>query len=170
MKEDFVSHALLLMTKHNKRRLAVMQDREYVGFLEDIDLLSFLAGNAQLVAGRIDRAPSLAELGAAAPEISAQVRMLRRQGVKIETVCEIISDLNRHLFAKLFGHAAPDEIRAKGCLIVMGSEGRGEQTVRTDQDNGLILAEPVDAAALEKFRQTSPARLSASDFRPVRAA
>ncbi len=166
MKEDFVSHALLLMTKHNKRRLAVVQDREYVGFLEDIDLLSFLAGNAQLVAGRIDRAPSLAELGAAAPEISAQVRMLRRQGVKIETVCEIISDLNRHLFAKLFAMTAPDEIRAKGCLIVMGSEGRGEQTVRTDQDNGLILAEPVDAAALEKFRQDFSGALERFGFPP----
>ena len=27
--------------------------------------------------------------------------------------------------------------------MLMGSEGRGEQTVRTDQDNGLILAAPV---------------------------
>ena len=34
----------------------------------------------------------------------------------------------------------------------MGSEGRGEQTFRTDQDNGLILSAPVPAADLEKFR------------------
>ena len=40
------------MTKHNKRRVAVAENGEFVGVLEDIDLLSFLAGNSQLVAGR----------------------------------------------------------------------------------------------------------------------
>ena len=56
--DDFVSSALVLMTKHNKRRLAVHDGERYVGILEDIDLLGFLAGNAQIVAGRIDRASS----------------------------------------------------------------------------------------------------------------
>ena len=90
------------MTKHNKRRVAVVEDGEFVGVLEDIDLLSFLAGNAQLVAGRIDRASSVADLASAAQEIEPQIRTLRRQGVKIEVVCEIVSDLNRRLHAKLF--------------------------------------------------------------------
>ena len=53
--DDFVSTALLRMTKHNKRRVAVVRGGEFVGVLEDIDLLSFLAGNSQLVAQRIDR-------------------------------------------------------------------------------------------------------------------
>jgi len=39
---------------------------EFVGVLEDIDLLSFLAGNAQLVAGQIDRASSVVSLASAA--------------------------------------------------------------------------------------------------------
>ena len=39
------------MTKHNKRRVAVVEDGEFVGVLEDIDLLSFLAGNSQLGGG-----------------------------------------------------------------------------------------------------------------------
>jgi len=120
--------------------------------LEDIDLLSFLAGNSQLVAGRIDRAPSVAHLAGAARKIDPQIRILRRQGVKIDVVCEIVSDLNRHLHAKLFSLVAPKSIREAGCLIVMGSEGRGEQTFRTDQDNGLILAAPVPEADLAKFR------------------
>ncbi len=47
--DDFVSTALLRMTKHNKRRLAVAENGEFVGQLEDIDLLSFLAGNSPLV-------------------------------------------------------------------------------------------------------------------------
>ncbi len=150
--DDFVSTALLRMTKHNKRRVAVVENGEFVGVLEDIDLLSFLAGNSQLVAARIDRASSVADLASAAQKIEPQIRTLRRQGVKIEVVCEIVSDLNRRLHAKLFSLIAPKSIRERGCLIVMGSEGRGEQTFRTDQDNGLILSEPVPERDLEKFR------------------
>ncbi len=150
--DDFVARALMQMTKHNKRRVAVRRDGEYVGILEDIDLLSFLAGNARLVAARIDRAASVSELAAAASDIQGQTRLLRRQGVKIEVVSEIISDLNRQLLARTFRLLAPESIARRGCLIVMGSEGRGEQTIRTDQDNGLILSEPVPEADLDKFR------------------
>jgi CBS domain-containing protein len=150
--DDLVSTALLRMTKHNKRRVAVVENGEFVGVLEDIDLLSFLAGNSQLVAARIDRASSVSGLASAAQKIEPQIRALRRQGVKIEVVCEIVSDINRRLHAKLFSLVAPESIRERGCLIVMGSEGRGEQTFRTDQDNGLILSEPVPEGDLEKFR------------------
>ncbi|HME82970.1 MAG TPA: DUF294 nucleotidyltransferase-like domain-containing protein, partial [Roseiarcus sp.] len=150
--DDLISTALLRMTKHNKRRVAVAENGGFVGVLEDIDLLSFLAGNSQLVAGRIDRASSVADLARAARKIDPQIRTLRRQGVKIDVVCEIVSDLNRHLHKKLFALVAPTSIRENGCLIVMGSEGRGEQTFRTDQDNGLILARPTPEAEIEKFR------------------
>jgi CBS domain-containing protein len=164
--DDFVSTALLRMTKHNKRRVAVVESGEFVGVLEDIDLLSFLAGNSQLVAQQIDRASSVARLALAAQKIEAQIRMLRRQGVKIEAVCEIVSDLNQRLHAKLFSLTAPPSIRERGCLIVMGSEGRGEQTFRTDQDNGLILSEPAPDRDLEAFRADIFHGLEACGFPP----
>jgi len=164
--DDFVSTALLLMTKHNKRRVAVHDGKRYVGILEDIDLLGFLAGSAQVVAGRIDRASSQEDLAIAARETAAQVRTLRRQGVKVEIVGEVISDLNGRLFSRLFEMVAPAEIRTSGCLIVMGSEGRGEQTVRTDQDNGLVLAGPVDKTALDTFRSDFSGALGDFGFPP----
>ncbi len=164
--DDFVSRALMQMTKHNKRRVAVRRDGEYVGILEDIDLLSFFAGNARLVAARIERASSLSDLAAAAGDIQAQTRLLRRQGVKIEVVTEIVSDLNRQLIARTFRLIAPEAIARTGCLIVMGSEGRGEQTVRTDQDNGLILAEPAPETELETFRRDFNAALEKFGFPP----
>ncbi len=163
---DFVAIALLQMTKHNKRRVAVLEDGEYVGILEDVDLLSFLAGNSQLVAARIDRAASVPELAIAAGAIEDQARMLRRQGVRVDVVCEIVSDLNRHLFAKLFALTASPAIHDAGCLIVMGSEGRGEQTVRTDQDNGLILSAPVPDDELRAFRTAFTEALESFGFPP----
>jgi CBS domain-containing protein len=164
--DDFVSSALVLMTKRNKRRVAVHDGERYVGILEDIDLLGFLAGSAQVIAGRIDRASSKDDLATAARETAAQVRTLRRQGVKVEVIGEVVSDLNGRLFSRLFEMVAPDEIRASGCLIVMGSEGRGEQTVRTDQDNGLILGSPADKATLDAFRTDFSGALAGFGFPP----
>ncbi|MFT4098488.1 MAG: putative nucleotidyltransferase substrate binding domain-containing protein [Rhodoblastus sp.] len=164
--DDFVFQALLEMTKSNKRRIAVKRGAEFVGILEDIDLLGFLAGNAQVVAGRIERARTKADLVLAAQEISDQVRTLRRQDVRVEVIAEIVSDLNRRLIAKTFALTAPPDLRKRACLIVMGSEGRGEQTVRTDQDNGLILAEPVDQSMLDGFRNDFTAALEEFGFPP----
>ena len=164
--DDFVSSALLLMTRYNKRRLAVRDGERFIGILEDIDLLGFLAGSAQVVAGRIDRASGPGDLAVAAHEIDAQTRVLRRQGVKVEVIAEIVSDLNRRLLSRLFEMVAPAELRTSGCLIVMGSEGRGEQTMRTDQDNGIILAGPVGQDTLESFRNEFSGALEHFGFPP----
>jgi CBS domain-containing protein len=164
--DDFVSSALVLMTKLNKRRVAVRDGERYIGVLEDIDVLGFLAGSAQVVAGRIERASTEDDLAIAARETAAQVRVLRRQGVGVELIGEIMSDLNQRLFSRLFELTAPAEFRTSGCLIVMGSEGRGEQTVRTDQDNGLILSGPVDKAKLVAFRADFSGALSRFGFPP----
>lgn len=164
--DDFVSSALVLMTKLNKRRVAVHDGERFVGILEDIDVLGFLASSAQIVAGRIDRASSQDDLVVAARETAAQVRALRRQGVSVEVIGEIVSDLNQRLFARLFEMVAPAEFRTSGCLIVMGSEGRGEQTVRTDQDNGLIMPEPVEQVKLDAFRADFSGALSSFGFAP----
>ena len=48
----------------------------------------------------------------------------------------------------------------------MGSEGRGEQTFRTDQDNGLILAAPVPEEDLVRFRADVFESLAQCGFPP----
>ena len=162
----FIFEALLLMTRHDKRRLAIRSNGAYVGFLEDIHILGLFAGNPQLIPGRIDRARGLDNLAGAARDIQAQVERLHDQGVRVEVIADITSDLNRRLFAKLFDMLAPPSVRRQGCLLLMGSEGRGEQTVRTDQDNGLLLAEEVPREELAQFRDAFSAALEAFGFPP----
>lgn len=165
-RDDFVFEALIKMTRHNKRRLAVRANGEYVGMLEDIDILGLVAGNSQLIPGRINRAHSIDDLAGAANDIQAQVERLDRQGVKVEVIAEITSDLNRRLLSRLFELTASPSIRAEGCLMVMGSEGRGEQTVRTDQDNGLLLATAVPEDELQAFRERFSGALERFGFPP----
>jgi CBS domain-containing protein len=164
--DDFVFDALLLMTRYNRRRLAIQSNGGYIGFLEDIDILGLFAGNSQLIPGRIDRARSLDDLTAPAHDIQSQVERLHRQSVKVEVIAEITSHLNARLFVKLFDLVAPPSIRDSGCLMLMGSEGRSEQTVRTDQDNGILLAGEVPEADLEGFREAFSGALDRFGFPP----
>lgn len=163
---DFVYDALIAMTRHNKRRLVVTREGEPAGVIEDIDILGLFAGNSQLIPGRIDRAKGLPDLAIAAHDIQSQVERLHRQGIKVREIAAITSDLNRQLFRKLFDMLAPASIREVGCLYVMGSEGRGEQTIRTDQDNGLLLARPVPEEDLVRFRVEFQAALASFGFPP----
>jgi CBS domain-containing protein len=164
--DDFIFEALIKMTRHRVRRLAVVSNGHYTGTLEDIDILGLVAGNSQLIPGRIDRARSISDLEPAARDIQEQVERLHRQGVKVEVIAEITSDLNRALFSKLYDFIAPPSIKHAGCLLVMGSEGRGEQTVRTDQDNGLLLAESVPEDDLKAFRADFTSALERFGFPP----
>ncbi len=164
--DDFIFDALLAMTRSKKRRLAIRENGSYAGMLQDIDILELFAGNSQLIPGRIDRARTVADLSVAAKDIQGQVERLHEQGVKIDVIAEMTSDLNRDLLARLFDLIAPKSIREQGCLIVMGSEGRGEQTVRTDQDNGLLLAAEVPEADLVSFRSDFTDALELFGFPP----
>lgn len=164
--DDLLLDALLAMTRHNKRRLAVRDGDAFVGFLEDIDLLGRFAGNSQLIPRRIDAARSVADLAEPARAIQDQVERLWRQGVKVEAIAAITSDLNRRLLVRVFDLVAPPAIRAEGCLILMGSEGRAEQTVRTDQDNGLLLGAEVPEAELDAFREAFSGALDRFGFPP----
>jgi CBS domain-containing protein len=164
--DDFIFDAVIAMTHHNKRRLVIESNGKYVGVLEDIDILGLVAGNPQLIPGQIERARAVDELTASALDIQRQVERLHRQGARVEVIAEITSDLNRRLFAKVFNLVAPPSIRDAGCLIVMGSEGRGEQTVRTDQDNGLILAHEVPESDLQAFRDGFTNALEKFGFPP----
>ena len=162
--DDFIFEALLAMTRSKKRRIAIRQGEAYAGVLEDIDILELFAGNSQLIPGRIDRARTVADLTVTAQDIQGQVERLHEQGVKIDVIAEITSDLNRNLLAKLFDMVAPRSVRDQGCLIVMGSEGRREQTVRTDQDNGLLLAKEIPQADLDSFRSAFSEALQTFGF------
>lgn len=159
-----ISEALVQMTRHAKRRLAVHGADGYTGFLQDIDLLGLFAGNSQLIPNRISRARTLADLIPCARDIQAQVERLHRQGIRVETIADITSDLNRRLHARVFDLTCPDSIRPHACLVMMGSEGRGEQTVRTDQDNGVLFDGPVPEADLAAFREGFSAALETLGF------
>ena len=101
------------------------------------------------VAGRIAQATTLAEVRSAALQIEAIVAVLHGEGTPVERIAQQVCELNARAFARLWSLLAPAELVSRSCLLVMGSEGRGEQVFKTDQDNALLLPNDGDSTALE---------------------
>jgi CBS domain-containing protein len=125
--------------------MPVLRDGTVIGVLELIDLIGHMSSRSYLVMAEIERAASVDELGRAAAAIGPLLEALHETGMKIQAIAEMVSDLNRSILRRLFAFLAPPDLAANACLVVMGSEGRGEQLARTDQDNALIVT---DGAAI----------------------
>jgi len=89
----------------------------------------------------IDRAPDVPALAAAAARILDLGRQLVAQGVPAERITSVLSGLNDRVHLRVIAL----EVARAGleglalCWIALGSQGREEQTLATDQDNGLVF-------------------------------
>ncbi len=102
---------------------------------------------------QIAKATTVLQVRSAALQIEAVVAVLHGSGTPVERIAQQVCELNAQVFARLWALLAPAELVSRSCLIVMGSEGRGEQVFKTDQDNALLLPEGGDPAALEPLAQ-----------------
>ncbi|MFC7332713.1 putative nucleotidyltransferase substrate binding domain-containing protein [Rhodocista pekingensis] len=72
------------------------------------------------------------------------VRTLVAAGAPVTAVSRAVALLNDRVMERLYRLVLTPAQARSCCLIVMGSEGRGEQLLKTDQDNGLILPDGAD--------------------------
>jgi CBS domain-containing protein len=141
------SHALayeaaVTMLAHRIRHVLVMDEGRLAGVLSERDLLSLqrmglgeLTMELRLAAG----IPALAVLAADVRRLAAR---LVEQGVAPEQLTLFASVLNDRLSQRAIEivRKRHDLGRLSWCWLSFGSEGRFEQTLATDQDNGLVFA------------------------------
>jgi len=152
---DFLFNAQLIMSQHGLKRLVVVNNNdEIVGIIDQISLSSFFATHTFSVSNEIDKAETIEELRNASKSFIKIIKSLNAKGVKVEFISKLINQLNRKMMNKLFKITAPDELRDKACLVVMGSEGRGEQVLKTDQDNALIISDDCTLSDEEILKYT----------------
>ncbi|WP_271271769.1 DUF294 nucleotidyltransferase-like domain-containing protein [Aliamphritea hakodatensis] len=136
---DYLFNALITMTQQHIERVVVMDDQQLTGVVELTDVLSYFSSHSHVIGLRIERADTIDALRDAAAGLSDLVRAVVGQGVKARFVMDLIAAMNGRIIAKLFDLIIPPDMQPHVCLVVMGSEGRGEQIMKTDQDNGLIF-------------------------------
>jgi CBS domain-containing protein len=150
--------ALLVMLRHRIHRVLVKDGDNIIGLLSQLDLMSFMSNHSHLITLQVEQATTVEELQAAALQVDDSIKLLQRGGMRIEIISRLVSELNGQIFARLWTLLAPPELIQNSCLLVMGSEGRGEQILKTDQDNALLLRDgyaPVGLPSItRKFSDT----------------
>lgn len=156
--EQYLFEALVHMTRHKVARVVVIEKHKPVGVVELTDVLSFFSSRSYVVGLQVEQATDLEGLSRASGRTPELVQALMAQGVKLRFGMGLLSALNSRIMAKAWEFSVAAEHREQSCLIVMGSEGRGEQILKTDQDNGLILADdyqwPECAEQMRDFTET----------------
>lgn len=150
--------ALLKMMSKRIHHLAITRQGKITGVVTTHDIM-VLQGTSPLYLFREilaqRRAEDLYQLSLKVPLV---VRSLIEEGAKANNITRMITILNDQILDRLLTlmiekMGAPP---VKFCWMLMGSEGRREQTFRTDQDNALIFEIPEDEArkrnTIEYFR------------------
>ncbi len=140
-----VGDALAQMLRYRVHRVVVADEDKVIGVLEALDLFSFLSNHSHLITLQIETAADLPALAVAASKITRMISVLYRGGTRINLIAQLVQELNARLFERAWALIAPKDLVENSCLFVMGSEGRGEQLLKTDQDNALILRDGYQA-------------------------
>lgn len=156
--------ALLKMMAHKVHHLAVTGPDGVAGMVTTHDIL-LVHGTSPLSLFREIQSQNdfagLYPLLAKAPRV---IRALLDNGARAGHITRLITVVNDHILHKIIElvHREIGPPPTSYCWISMGSEGRREQTIATDQDNALVYAdspdEPVRRAA-EVFFQAMAERV-----------
>ena len=145
--------AAIAMTERHIAHVCLVEDRRLCGVVSERDLFSLQRVDLVHLARTIRSAPRLDNLVAMRGEIGQLVERMLAHGASSTQITQIITLLNDHTVCRVIELA----IAEKGdpgvpfTWLCFGSEGRREQTLHTDQDNG-ILFEARDAAEAAEIR------------------
>lgn len=138
--DAYVYEAILLMFSSKSRYLLVEDDGKFVGFLSRNRLLSEQTKSPLVFIQSVKSATNIDELKSKWQKVPGIVAQLLERGVHAEIVNQVITTIADTISNKII----EDVIRklgpppAKFVFMVLGSEGRKELSLKTDQDNAII--------------------------------
>ena len=146
--QAYAFDALLDMSRHGVSHLLVTEDDRLIGIISDHDFRLEIGSSPVGVIGDIEKSQSVNELISTRLKIDHVQEMVLRHGGSVKKMVQLVSELNDRVTRRLLG-LTEQEIEERGagrppvpyCWISLGSEGRLEQTLRTDQDNALAFVD-----------------------------
>jgi len=141
--DDSAEEAGLLMSRFHIRHLPILDQGKLVGIISERDLFSLQRLSLNNISSAIRRTDELDQLKKCAEDIRQFARNLLGQGIQARQLTTLISHLNDVLTARLIEiYAAKHQLNMNQfAWIALGSEGRSEQTIATDQDNALVFSD-----------------------------
>jgi CBS domain-containing protein len=164
-----VADALVLMARQGIHHIPLVQSGRLVGVVSEKDVFALRRLSVEGITAAITRCSDPDRLPALAHDIGDLAHSLLAQGMDAENLTAIISSLNDRLTERIIALESETDdalIGLRWCWLALGSEGRMEQTLATDQDNALIFAaaDDVQRAALLGFARRVNDRLDACGF------
>jgi CBS domain-containing protein len=148
-----VFHALLAMVSRNIHHVLVTQQGVPAGVLTAHDLMVLQGKSPLNVVRHLEEQGSVTDLAAAQSRIAGLLPLLLREGAKASHITRVVAEVNDRLTVKVLRLAeqklGPPPVPY--CWVVLGSEGRREQTFKTDQDNALIYAYAEDQDGVAEY-------------------
>jgi CBS domain-containing protein len=150
--------AMLTMARHKVRHLPVLHHGFLVGMVSERDLFNFQRSSLRILSSTIEQAETIADLKICGAEVLSLARRLMAQGVAATSLARLVSHLNDAMTRRVIGiieaqMASEMAGLPKWSWLALGSEGREEQTVATDQDNAIIFEGdgPAHREAFKRF-------------------
>ncbi|WJN59165.1 putative nucleotidyltransferase substrate binding domain-containing protein [Pseudomonas sp. SO81] len=146
--------AALAMTERHIAHVCLVEDGRLVGVVSERDLFSLQRVDLVHLARTIRHAGRIETLVALRGDIRLLVERMLAHGASSTQITQLVTLLNDHTVCRVI-ELVLEEMGDPGVpfsWLCFGSEGRREQTLHTDQDNG-ILFEARDAADAERIRQ-----------------
>lgn len=151
--DDTAEKAGILMSRFNIRHLPILDQGELVGIISERDLFSLQRLSLSNISSAIRGTDELAQLKKCADDIRKFAGNLLGQGIQARQLTTLISHLNDVLTERLIEiYAAKHQLNmTQFAWIALGSEGRSEQTIATDQDNALVFSDTVPVSQREAY-------------------
>ncbi len=148
-----VLEGILAMAGRGIHHLPLMREGRAVGMVTTRDLMSLQTQHPLYLAAQIQKATAVEDLVATCSRVPKLFELMLASGMRADQVPKVLTTINdtvtRRLIAlaqKQFGPAP-----APFAWLVFGSQARQEQSIRTDQDNGLVFADDAPAGAATWF-------------------
>ncbi len=143
--DEYLFEALHRLSRHRIHRLVVTgKSGGLAGIITDSDILRIQTRSPQQLVREIEEAATLEELKGLHQRVQGMVRHLIVTGVHISDMVRLIAHLNDRIIVRLIELVRTERFAAltgRFAFLVLGSEGRGEQTLTTDQDNAIVYAD-----------------------------
>lgn len=152
---DAMAHeAALLMARHGFGHICVVERGQVLGMVSERDIFSLQRVGIASLGQAIARASNLEQLTPLGHDIHRLVEQMLAQGASVEQLTRLIAVLNDNLTRRVITLTLEqfDEPLPAFVWLAFGSEGRSEQTLKTDQDNGILFLPQANESA-EQTRQ-----------------
>ncbi|MGA2192898.1 MAG: DUF294 nucleotidyltransferase-like domain-containing protein, partial [Nitrospirota bacterium] len=140
---DYCFEALLKMIRYGIHHLMVIEGGQLKGIITNHEFMMLQGISPVSVVRDIESRQTVEDLKFAAASINRVIALLLKEGARAGNITRIISEINDRLVRQVIEIMTRKHGKAPVpyCWVSLGSEGRKEQTFKTDQDNAIIYAD-----------------------------